>query len=177
MKPSMRSISPGPQRGFSLMELMIVVVVVGILAAIALPSYKQYVMRTNRAVAKAALVELLARQESYAADHKGYALNFDRLGLKGGEPANLGYVGPDSLLNRTRFDALYEFRIYTTSGGTMATCSGFTAPATADEIRRGFRISAIRVEDGIDTLCGTLCVSSNGERGSGKGDYQDCWGR
>ena len=44
-----------PQGGFTLLELMIVVVVLGILAAIALPSYREYVRRANRAEARAAL--------------------------------------------------------------------------------------------------------------------------
>ncbi len=43
------------QRGLTLMELMIVMVVVGILAAIAVPSYRDSVVRTNRTEAKVAL--------------------------------------------------------------------------------------------------------------------------
>jgi len=43
------------QPGMSLIELLVVMVVVGILAAIAYPSYRQYVVRTNRTDAKAAL--------------------------------------------------------------------------------------------------------------------------
>lgn len=65
-------------KGFTLIELMIVVVIVGILAAIAYPSYTEFVRRSNRAEAKTALLEnaqFLERNftvsNSYAADGSG----------------------------------------------------------------------------------------------------------
>lgn len=45
------------QRGVTLIELLVVMVVVGILSAIAVPSYRQYIMRTNRSTAKIALTQ------------------------------------------------------------------------------------------------------------------------
>lgn len=59
--------------GFSLIELMIVVAIVGIVMAIALPSYEAYRVRSSRAAAQAVLLEIYAKQESFAQKERRYA--------------------------------------------------------------------------------------------------------
>ncbi len=58
--------------GITLLELMIVVVVIGILGMIALPSYRQYVTRAQRTEAKAALLQLATSQERYYLANRTY---------------------------------------------------------------------------------------------------------
>lgn len=61
------------QKGFTLIELMIVVAVIGILAAIAYPNYTQYVRRGKAAEATSTLANLKSRMEQYFQDNKTYA--------------------------------------------------------------------------------------------------------
>lgn len=60
-----RMCARGKEAGFTLIELMIVVLIVAVLAAIAVPSYRQYVIRTNRAAAKACMSEYAQYMERY----------------------------------------------------------------------------------------------------------------
>ena len=61
------------QQGFTLIELMITVVIVAILASIAVPSYRQYVIRANRVAAKEAMMDIANRQQQFLLAHRSYA--------------------------------------------------------------------------------------------------------
>lgn len=66
-------------RGFTLIEMMVVVVILGILASIAYPSYTSYVLKSRRAEAKAMLQEIQLLQEKYRANNNTYG-NLSDLG-------------------------------------------------------------------------------------------------
>ncbi len=66
--------------GFTLIELMIVVVIVAILAAIAYPSFQQYMRETKRADAHTALLRISALQEKWFSDRSQYATSTTSLG-------------------------------------------------------------------------------------------------
>lgn len=62
----------GAQRGFTLIEVMVVVAIVGILAAIALPNYADYIKRAKIIEATAGLSDLRQRMEQYFLDNRKY---------------------------------------------------------------------------------------------------------
>lgn len=98
------------QHGFTLLELLVTVVIVGIVAAVALPAYSQYVVRSNRTAAQAYLMELSQAQAQYMADSRSYADSIDDLQLPVPE----------------HVDARYEIDIEVDAGPPQ----GFTITAT-----------------------------------------------
>lgn len=61
------------QRGFTLIELMIVVAIVAILAAVAYPSYTSHIIKSNRAAAKAQMLDIANRQQQFLLANRAYA--------------------------------------------------------------------------------------------------------
>lgn len=104
-------------RGVTLIELMVVILVLGILAAFALPGYRQYLLRTHRAEAKSALLNLAAAQEKFYLQNNTYA---DDDALTDAPPAGLG-------LSDTTENGYYSIEI------TAADADGFSATATAED--------------------------------------------
>jgi type IV pilus assembly protein PilE len=70
------------QRGFTLVELMVTVVILSLLAAIAIPSYTRYVTRAHRSEAQALLSEAAAREERYYAQNNAFTSTVANLGLR-----------------------------------------------------------------------------------------------
>ena len=65
------------QAGVTLIELVIVVIIVGILAAIAVPSYRQYVIKGNRRAAQAVMMDIANRERQYFIGNREFASKAD----------------------------------------------------------------------------------------------------
>ncbi|MEO7242545.1 MAG: type IV pilin protein [Variovorax sp.] len=139
--------SPDRLRGFTLIEVMIVVAIVGILTAVALPSYQAYVVRTHRAGAGACLTELAQFMERVYTTNLRYDQN------------NSSATVLPATQCQTDLNGRYTFAI------AAAAVSTFSLTATP----QGAQASA-------DTGCATLSMSQTGAKGVSGGDtVAHCW--
>ena len=75
-------------RGISLIELLIVIVIIGIMAAIAYPNYRQFAARAKRTEAKAALLQIAQNQERFYLQNNTYTTDMTQLGF----PVGAAYI-------------------------------------------------------------------------------------
>jgi type IV pilus assembly protein PilA len=100
------------EKGFTLIELMIVIAIIGILAAIAIPQFNAYRARSFNAGANTDLRNAMTAQEGYYTDHDTYT--DDAADLTG----DYGLVTSSGVsLNLTGDDTSYTIRSYSTSAG------------------------------------------------------------
>ena len=132
-------------RGMTLIELVIVISIIGLLAAIAVPSYRQYVLRANRAEAKSAMLNIAAAQEKFYLQNNTYATD-----------AQLSTAAPGGLGIPATTDKGY----YTLSIANGADAAGFSATATATG------------SQAADSRCATFTIDQAGTRSA---TSVDCW--
>ena len=93
-------------RGFTLLEVMIVVVIVGVLAAIALPAYQSQVRKSNRSAAQQFMQDVALREQQIMMDQRGYVPVTDTAYF-GNKPSDsnsgVGLAAPSSTTGKYTF--------------------------------------------------------------------------
>lgn len=135
--------------GFSLLELLIALAVIGLITAIALPTYQESTLRSGRADGKSALMQVAAAQERYYSANNTYSTNAAPF-------AN----PPEATIDSP--DGKYEISVSACSGGTIANC--FVATATPQGSQ-------------TNDVCTSLTIDSTGVRGATGAPAEECWQR
>ena len=142
---SVRLIIMKRNKGFSLLELMIAVAIVGIIASIAYPAYQEYVREARRSDAKAVLIEMSQWME------REYTVNGRYTNASNAAPSLPVVKSP-----KDGTDVVYNL-------GVVATSNTFTLTATP---------AAGGPQAGDD--CGNLSITQTGAK-SASGTATDCW--
>ena len=154
-------------KGFTLIELMIVVVILSVLAMISLPTYSAYIKKSKRTAAKVALMSIAQAQEKYYAEKLTYAKNLSDLSI--GYDTSGGEV--------TTKENEYELKLAGFADLAGAACNPDSGTACLSYIA-----TASITSDGPqkqDVSCSEFSINNVGEQSakSDSGDEADyCWG-
>jgi type IV pilus assembly protein PilE len=137
---------------------MVVIVIIGILASIAFPSYTDYVTRARRELAHQKLLEIQSRQEQFFMDNKTYAADLSQLGFAS---AIIGTDLDGDVIGHGEADQQYAFVSTTTD--------------TVGTTVMGYRLAAVSwgEQASRDAACGWLYIEEDGKKWNGTA--KDCW--
>ena len=136
-------------KGFSLIELMIVVAVLGILVAVALPSYTSYVIRSKRTECRAAIMQVMQQQERYFTQQNAY----------------LAYTSSASSIPMRQFSG--EDLANSACTLSAAACTGSTISACV--------LVTGTPRNYTDPVVDNITMQSNGDKGCSGSDTSKCW--
>lgn len=153
-------------QGVTLIELVIVVVIIGLLATIAVPSYRQYVLRANRAEARAALLALATAEEKYYVMCNSYVATLDS-SAPNTCPGKTGTLSFPATSER----GYYSIEVTGADADAAGNPQSWTATATA--------VSGKPQVD--DTRCRVFQLTSTGQKtaknSSNAANDDECWSK
>lgn len=142
-------------KGFSLIELLIVVAIVALLAGLAYPSYVDITRRTKRTEAQLALAEMMQQEDRYLEEHG----SFTPFSRTEGAPAGFRWWSGASAER-----SAYEIDAYACADLGLDQCIVLRAQPGTDNVDSHFR----------DPACGVLTVDSTGKQAA-SGALATCW--
>lgn len=143
------------QTGFTLIELMITVAIIGIMASVGYPSYTKHIQKAKRSAAQAALVSMATAMEQWRIEN------------------NSDYTGVETYsCGVTNAKGIYVNQVPSDCNGTKTYDLSISTLATGN-----YTLTAAPVSPQTDDDCGTLTLTSTGVKGASKAGavVSNCW--